>query len=186
MKAEAINWITQNAATNTFAASLQSQFKSKGSLSDRQWAAALKAAQNSTKPKEEARSVDSFPNIRALIDSALHNSSLKAPMFKYKGIKFKMAASNSRHAGRIWVGDYPSMGTIELDGTLTSWRGLSDENLAIIKELEANPEQKLAEHGKALNSCCYCSKELSDDRSVDHGYGPICAKNWGLPWGKDS
>ena len=181
MQTEAINWITQNSATNNFAASLQDQFKRRGSLSDKQWAAALKAAQNATKPKPKAAPNAMLPNIRALIDSALHNSALKAPMFTYKNIRFKMAASNSRHAGRIWIGEYPSMGTIELDGSLTSYNPISDENMEVINELESNPEEKLAEHGKALNSCCYCSKELSDPISVEKGYGPICQKNWGLP-----
>ena len=37
--------------------------------------------------------------------------------------------------------------------------------------------------GKASNHCCYCGLALTNKSSVYHGYGPICAGKWGLPWG---
>lgn len=40
--------------------------------------------------------------------------------------------------------------------------------------------------GHQTHHCCFCGLELTDDgdgKSVDVGYGPVCAKNNGLPWG---
>jgi len=36
--------------------------------------------------------------------------------------------------------------------------------------------------GHASGACCFCSRQLDDPRSVAHGYGPICAGHYGLPW----
>ena len=175
-------WIVANYSKNPFAGSLFQQFCRYGKLSERQWATARNAAAKAKAPKPTPAASEMFPNIRALIDSALHNSALKAPHFEFRGIKFKMAKSSSKWAGSIFVGDFPSMGCIGLDGSLTKWRGMSDENLAIIRELETDPKGKIAQEGKALNSCCFCHKELSDPRSVEAGWGQKCASNFGLDW----
>jgi len=180
-------WIVANYSKNSFAGSLFQQFCRSGKLSEKQWAAARNASAKAKAPKPTPAASEKLPNIRALIDSALHNSSLKAPSFTFKGLRFKMAASNSRHAGRIFVdrGEFgTSVACIELNGDLTKYSLMNDEFMAVINDLESNPEKKIAEHGKALNECCYCSKTLSDERSVEAGYGATCAKNWGLNWGK--
>lgn len=39
-------------------------------------------------------------------------------------------------------------------------------------------------HGKATSNCCYCSRTLETKESLTVGYGPVCAKKWGLPWGE--
>ena len=40
-------------------------------------------------------------------------------------------------------------------------------------------------HGHRTGYCCFCGQLLTDEeRSVAFGYGPVCAKHWGLPWGK--
>lgn len=37
--------------------------------------------------------------------------------------------------------------------------------------------------GRLYGRCVYCSHELTDERSIAVGYGPVCAENNGLPWG---
>lgn len=51
-----------------------------------------------------------------------------------------------------------------------------------------NPEHKLtaelaAKFGALYGRCVFCSQTLTDERSIEVGYGPICAENHGLPWG---
>ena len=43
--------------------------------------------------------------------------------------------------------------------------------------------RKLAVQGQEYNHCCFCGLELTNTSSVYHGYGPICAGHYGLPWG---
>lgn len=37
--------------------------------------------------------------------------------------------------------------------------------------------------GDQYHACIFCAQELTDQRSIDAGYGPTCAGNRGLPWG---
>ena len=55
--------------------------------------------------------------------------------------------------------------------------------VALMKEFAVNPTDTVAKYGKLSNRCCFCSKNLTDPKSVDAGYGKICAGNYGLPWG---
>jgi hypothetical protein len=43
--------------------------------------------------------------------------------------------------------------------------------------------EQAAAIGHLTSHCCFCSLELTDQRSVDMGYGPVCAANNALPWG---
>ena len=43
--------------------------------------------------------------------------------------------------------------------------------------------EQAAAIGHLTHHCCFCSLELTDGRSIDVGYGPVCASNNGLPWG---
>lgn len=37
--------------------------------------------------------------------------------------------------------------------------------------------------GQQTGCCVFCAKELMNASSIYHGYGPICADKYGLPWG---
>lgn len=46
--------------------------------------------------------------------------------------------------------------------------------------------EEAAEYGHQHDRCVFCHIHLTDDgadRSVEVGYGPVCAKKYGLPWG---
>lgn len=53
-----------------------------------------------------------------------------------------------------------------------------------IEELNKDPGRTAGEWGKLMGRCCFCGLRLSDSRSVEVGYGKICATNWRLPWGE--
>lgn len=54
----------------------------------------------------------------------------------------------------------------------------------LLDKLAADPVGFLAQVGKDMDGCCFCNSALTDPRSKEVGYGPVCAANWGLPWGK--
>lgn len=60
---------------------------------------------------------------------------------------------------------------------------LNPTETEFLSRLKADPVGFLAECGRAMDRCCYCNLPLEDERSKQVGYGPICAKHWGLPWG---
>ncbi len=58
----------------------------------------------------------------------------------------------------------------------------------LMSELEAFMEQPISEsalRGKEYGRCCFCNRELDNEGSIQHGYGPICAEKWGLPWSSE-
>jgi uncharacterized protein (TIGR02996 family) len=52
-----------------------------------------------------------------------------------------------------------------------------------LDRMSADPVGFVAECGRDMGRCCYCNMPLEDERSKVVGYGPTCAKRWGLPWG---
>ena len=50
----------------------------------------------------------------------------------------------------------------------------------IVRPISAD---EAAAWGHAHDRCVFCSLGLTDERSVAVGYGPVCAGNYGLPWG---
>lgn len=44
-----------------------------------------------------------------------------------------------------------------------------------------DPVSAAKEYAAIKCRCCFCGKELTDAGSVEVGYGPVCAKHWGLP-----
>ena len=56
------------------------------------------------------------------------------------------------------------------------------ELLPEIDALLSNPISESALQGKEYGRCCFCNRELDNEGSIFHGYGPVCADKWGLPW----
>ena len=55
-----------------------------------------------------------------------------------------------------------------------------------IKRLDARMRvtaEQAARFGKLWGSCVFCTRMLTDERSIAVGYGPRCAEREGLPWG---
>ena len=59
------------------------------------------------------------------------------------------------------------------------------ELLPEIDTVLSNPISESALRGKEYGRCCFCNRELDNEGSIQHGYGPICAARWGLPWSSE-
>jgi len=122
-----------------------------------------------------------------LFDKA--SESLKWPHFHYKTehhiIKFTRAGGQAKYPGTVNIlnkaGD-SFYGRIHRDGRLDLRSTFSSEIDQAIQLVLEKGIETLALNGLKYNRCCFCGIELTDRRSVEHGYGPICAEKWGLPW----
>lgn len=90
----------------------------------------------------------------------------------YAGRNVIFVRNGTDYAGRIDGGEFRRANTY-IQGTEEALRGV----------LEA-PFQRAVTAGRETGSCCFCGRELTDERSVSAGYGPICAGHYGLPWGE--
>lgn len=58
--------------------------------------------------------------------------------------------------------------------------------LALLHAFSIDAAAAAASYGSMTGNCCFCKKTLTVDKSTDVGYGPVCAKNFNLPWGAKS
>ena len=180
-----------------FASSLIRQYDSRAHLSERQWpwvATLTQRAQTPSEPAAPKPQVGAMDGLIALFDTAIANK-LKHPKIRFdvdgETVVLALAGERSSHAGQINVtspGSFESRdwyGRIDRKGEFTRSRRSPgpDALVAALSALAENPSKAGAAHGKRTGNCCFCAIELTDHRSIDVGYGPVCAKRWGLAWG---
>lgn len=125
-----------------------------------------------------------FPNIVALFNTAKQKLQRARLQIAIDGIEFCISAapSSGRNPGCLYVKRGETyLGKIFPNASYTG----NLEHIAELRKLDENPVQQAIMHGKQTGFCCFCSITLTDPRSVAMGYGPICAGNWGLPWGDE-
>jgi hypothetical protein len=176
-----------------FALSLLNQLARKGVLSPKQWPWIKTLADRIDPPAGPApRKLGDLAQLKAMFAKA--GEKLKFPHLMLQldsgeRVKLWIAGDRSSDPGALSVvtTDREWIGRVLKDGTWAPRVTRSAEFYAsvgdLLSRLLADPVGVLASHGKQLGACCYCNTELTDARSVAAGYGPVCAKNWGLPWG---
>ena len=76
----------------------------------------------------------------------------------------------------IWVG------RVEPDGRVVGDSLLQNDVLGhYLLTIAGNPAEAAKAYGALMCRCSFCGLALSDAGSVEVGYGPICARKWGLP-----
>lgn len=70
----------------------------------------------------------------------------------------------------------------EWTGSGWNYIGRRDAFQRLTEDTKVTQEQA-AEFGRLYGICCFCSADLTDERSIAVGYGPVCGRNNGLPWG---
>lgn len=88
---------------------------------------------------------------------------------------------HSQRAGEVWCG------RLGKDGVWAASHRVPAEYQQPIRDLllalSQNPEAVAANYGRVVGKCCFCNSGLDDARSLAVGYGPVCAKRYGLSWG---
>ena len=51
-----------------------------------------------------------------------------------------------------------------------------------VAAIAADPVTAIVKYGHLTGKCSFCARPLTDGGSIEHGYGPICADKYGLPW----
>lgn len=167
-----------------FGKDLAAQAREKGVLSLAQTAWAHKIG-NDQKRRESAKVDSKRVNLGKLVrfmDEAASGGSRVAVIVR--GYRLSIAGSKARYPGSITVTtgerDYASrqwLGRIYTDGTCE----IHDEDaLSALCAIACDPAGAVAAHGRLTGWCACCSRALRDPASVSRGYGPTCAKRFGL------
>lgn len=186
---EAIEIIT-TLKTNNFAQSLVQQWQKKKCLTSDQWAWVHILANEVRNPTPKLNIQLDASNILNLLTTA--KSKLKYPKIHLEVLEqplvFSIAGSAAKFPGSINIssGGFNSTfyGRIYLDGKFEPSRNCTDEIKNFVIEFAKDPIGIASAFGHRTGNCCFCVKKLTDPRSIEVGYGAICAKHFGLPWGK--
>jgi hypothetical protein len=110
-------------------------------------------------------------------------------------VVLKIAGEKSKYTGEIMVTDGGPFGANRYYGRVSRegrWVKPNRDFLelgdvgTLLENMAANPAKTASEYGKLTGQCCFCNKALDDSRSTAVGYGPVCAKHYGLPWGENA
>ena len=182
-----------------FAQSLCDQYRKRG-LSDKQvyWVGELlNRARNPEAAKPAATDVGSVVGIVQLLERAQKHLKHPAVIVRAnsRDIRLNIAGAKSKAPGSINVcsaggyGDREWYGRVTRDGQFEPSRKFDQATqtavAAALKAMATDPAKAAAEYGHLTGVCCFCNTALTDERSTQIGYGPVCAKHYGLPWGKN-
>lgn len=97
-------------------------------------------------------------------------------------MRLSLAGAKARVPGAVqvvvrgqWVGRVNPDG--EVVGLLKDDPQLQD----LLRRIADDPAGHAKAYGALMARCSFCDKDLTDAGSVEAGYGPVCAKHWGLP-----
>ena len=140
---------------------------------------------------------EELPNLKGVYDLFGHASEhVKFPKITFSTdrlgvIRLALAGQRSKYKGKIMMtdgrrfGENQWFGFIDTNGEFKAGKDpLRDEQIEFLEHFSTDPVRIAKEYAQESGHCCFCHKELTDEKSTVVGYGPVCAKNYGLPWGK--
>ena len=184
----------------TFAENLISNYYRWGSLSDKQldWVKTLTDrvlqplnGDNDSTPAANTVVVD-VTKIQELFDTAALK--LRSPRVKLATddgmyVVFARAGHRSKYAGQVLItdgkpfGQNQYYGRIDTTGKFYATKSATDSLKKLVRDFADSPADVAKKFGKFTGQCSFCTHTLQDERSLDVGYGPVCAKNFNLAWG---
>lgn len=81
---------------------------------------------------------------------------------------------------RVWA-RVTQDGTVTVRPNIAAWLA---ERIELLTRTQRTFDTSARSMGRTSSRCCFCGHPLTDDRSINVGYGPTCATNWNLPWGE--
>lgn len=190
---EAIN-LCRNLTKNNFAQDLVNQYDRRKKLSSEQLAWTHILANDSKKkeaPKEQIQlDASGILNLFNNVSGKLKYPKIHLSLDE-QNIRFNRAGEAARYPGSINIsdggpfGESTFFGRIHMDGNFVPSSACTEKIKEFVIAFAEDPISTASAYGHKTGNCCFCVKKLTDPRSVEVGYGPICAKNYGLPWGFD-
>jgi hypothetical protein len=178
-----------------FARDLVDHYMRRGALSDKQWFWVEKLTQRAADPQAQApktESVGDFSGVVSLFARA--KQKLRFPKItlqvEHQPIQLSLAGARSKYEGQVQVtdgaryGENVWFGRVDTEGNWTQGRAVSDQDLEAVRHFlhafSQDPAGTAKKHGRLTGRCCFCNTPLKDEHSTAAGFGPVCAKNYGL------
>jgi hypothetical protein len=123
---------------------------------------------------------------KQLADMGQEDFDRKYGNYNFRHIHFPFhTRSDAVKAPKAQTSNYHFYGTIDrATGTFYPTKSAEADNMvmSVMEQFRIDPGETAVRLGKKGGRCSFCNAGLSDHRSIAHGYGPTCAKNYALPW----
>lgn len=144
-------------------------------------------------PETAAIEVGAFDGVLKLFKTAAEH--LKYPKITLQTtdaqvVQLSVAGKSAKAPGTVNVTDGKPFGVnlwygrVHPDGKWERGHKVTDEQAkevqSLLTELSADPAGTAGKYGKLVGRCCFCNSNLTDEHSTGAGFGPVCAKNYGL------
>jgi hypothetical protein len=140
----------------------------------------------------KATEIGNMSNILSMFENARKKIKYPAVVLGLENgrtIRLAMAGEGSSQPGTITVtalertgenGRRDWYGRVNRDGTYSPSKSVSFSNdiTNILKKFATDPLKVASEQGRATGNCVFCSRSLTQEKSVEDGYGPVCAKRY--------
>ena len=104
-------------------------------------------------------------------------------------VKLAIAGDKSRYTGAVMAssgqfrgGKY--YGRVMPEGDFYAGVDFTPEVGKLLSDMARDPKGTATAQGHLTGRCCFCRKALDDEKSTALGYGPTCAKKFGLIYSK--
>lgn len=101
-------------------------------------------------------------------------------------LSVSLAGATSRNAGSIYVkgerGTDAYYGKVTPEGKFFPVAACPSTVEGQLMAFAADPEGVASKYGKLTGSCCFCGRNLTDERSTEVGYGKVCSTHFGLKY----
>lgn len=184
-----------------FASSLIKQWDKKAHLSDKQIYWVKKLSQDAVVQGDDGGphsiSIDNGKNLLGLFEKA--GTKLKFPSISFSlntsdgimPVVVRRSGTKSQYTGQLNLTDGGPFGMshyygrVDLEGEYwPSKNPVVQQHLqtmiCFLRDFAVDPHATAFEHGHKSGHCCFCNRKLTEEKSLAAGYGPVCAKNWGL------
>jgi len=129
-------------------------------------------------------------NCKAVVDAlTAAKGKLKWPKIRFSDVdvKLSIAGDRAKVPGSVNVtsstggfGEAVWFGRITPEGVFQPSRQSTQQVEDFLATLAADFHGTVKAHGQNTGNCCFCHQPLTDEVSVKAGFGPVCAKNFGL------
>jgi hypothetical protein len=177
-----------------FAADLIGSFYRYKGLTPKQapWVDTLIGRAEAPKVEQPKVNVGGFEGVIDLFKRAQQHLKYPKIVLQCAGEKviLSVAGPQSKAPGSVNVageGYYPNrkwFGRVSPDGQWEPSASIQAQMLSALQTLltdfSNDPASVAQKHGQLTGNCCFCNTALTDERSTAVGFGPVCAKHYGL------
>lgn len=188
--------LAKNEWEENFIDSISQQIADGRNMSERQMAIFTRIQGNATKGNKgegktfipEPQEEGDFPKVSQLLQLA--GKKLKRPKITFsvanQQVVVSLAPSTGKNPGAAYIkvdGDY--YGKVSANRHLTAYSEVTGIR-TFLDDMNEDASMAARVYGHRTGRCCFCNAKLTTHESSSHGYGPVCAKNYGLVWSKTS